>query len=138
MQYQLQRPTTDFNSFRSSIKHELVELYHRTKKPITPETDIETNPVSAYNDALYLLEILYNSEIPIPEIKHTRQGNIRLKWYPEQGTAIMYLCGDGLVIYNVFADEDLNDSGACVLTDSNALDELFSSLRNVFSTASIN
>ena len=132
MQYQLQRPIKDLSSFRSSIKHELVKLYHKTKLATTSETDLETNPVSTYNDTLYFLEILYNSGIPIPEIIHTKQGNIRLKWYPEQGSAVIYVCGDGLVIYNVFVDEDLSDSGSCVLTDPNALDELLKSLRIVF------
>lgn len=133
MQCQLQRPTKDFNSFRSSIKHELVELYHKTNTFITTETNLGSNPVSAYNDALYLLEILFNSAIPIPQINQTKQGSISLKWYTEQGTATMDLCGNGLVIYDVFADEDLYAEGSCVLTESTSLDELLGSLRNIFS-----
>ncbi|MDE0089354.1 MAG: hypothetical protein OXU23_26810, partial [Candidatus Poribacteria bacterium] len=85
-----------------------------------------------YNDALFLLEFLYNSNVPMPNINRTKHGSLSLSWYPEEGTATLELCGDGLVVYNAFFDEDRKDEGACVLTDIAALDELMGALRCVY------
>ena len=124
--------TIDVGTFRSSIKHELMELYQNVEETHTLDSEIGTTPETAYNDALFLLEFLFNSSIPMPNIERTKHGNLSLKWSPEEGTVKMSLCGDGLVVYNAFSDEDRQDEGACVLADPAALDELLGALRCVF------
>ena len=96
------------------------------------DSDIHITPETAYNDALFLLEILFNSGMPIPNIKRTKHGSLSLKWHTEDGKATIELCGDGLVPYNAFSDEDSKDDGACLLSDTAALDELLGALRCVY------
>ena len=119
-------------TFRHSIKRELTELCEVVEGDYTLDSEIGAIPVTAYNDALFLLEFLYNSSVPMPNINRTKHGSLSLSWYPEEGTATMELCGDGLVVYTTFFDEDRKDEGACVLTDITALDELLSALRCVY------
>ncbi len=128
MQIQHSSHHTVENTFRSSLQQELFELQIRTKNTL-PSKEI---PDSAFNDTLFLLEIMYNTGIPIPDINRTNHGNISLKWHTEEGTAIMELCGDGLVVYNAYSDDDSKDDGACLLSDAAALDELLGSLRCVY------
>lgn len=120
------------NTFRSSMRRELVELQKHSEHTPSLEAGIQLVPESAYNDALYLLEILYNYGIPIPDINSTNHGSISLKWYTEDGTATMYLCGNGLVVYDTYSDEDSKDDGACLLSDTDGLDELLGSLRCLY------
>ena len=132
MQSHLDTPSIDAGTFRHSIRRELAELYHKTEDTFELDSKISSIPVTAYNDALFLLEFLFNSGISMPDINRTKHGSLTLNWYPEEGTAMMELCGDGLVVYNAFFDEDRQDEGACVLTDIAALDELLGALRCVF------
>ena len=132
MQLHLDTSSTGAGAFRYSIKRELVALYEKAEKDYTLDSEIDVIREATCNDALFLLEFLFNSGVPMPNINRTKQGNLSLTWYPEEGTATMELCGDGLVVYNAFFDEDCQDEGACVLTDSDELDELLDALRCVF------
>ena len=132
MQLHLEMPQADEGTFRYSIKRELAELYKKEDGVYAKDSIIDAMPEAAYNDALFLLEFLFNSGVPMPNINRTKHGSLSLSWYPEEGTAKMELCGDGLVVYNAFFDEDRQDEGACVLTDIAALDELLGALRCVF------
>ena len=132
MQSNLDTPRIDEGTFRYSIKHELAELFEKAEGTYTLDSEIDVNPETAYNDALFLLEFLFNSGVPMPNINRTKHGSLRLSWYPEAGTATMELCGDGLVVYNAFFDEDRKDDGACVLNDIAALEELMDALHCVF------
>ena len=132
MQLHLDTLRADKGTFRYSIQRELAELYQKAEGTYTLDSEIDAIPESAYNDTLFLLEILFNSSIPMPDINQTKHGSLSLNWYPEKGTATMDLCGDGLVVYNAFFDEDRQDEGACVLTDTAALDEFLGALRCVF------
>ncbi len=132
MQLHLDTSSTDAGAFRYSIKRELVALYEKAEEDYTLDSEIDVIPEATCNDALFLLEFLFNSGVPMPNINRTKQGNLSLNWYPEEGTATMELCGDGLVVYNAFLDEDCQDEGACVLTDSAALDELLDVLHCVY------
>ncbi len=132
MQLNLDTPRSDEGTFRYSIKRELAGLYEKAEETYTQDSEIDAIPVTVYNDALFLLEFLYNSGVPMPNINRTKHGNLSLNWYPGEGTATMELCGDGLVVYNAFFDEDRKDDGACVLTDIAALDELLGALRCVY------
>ncbi|MDE0481038.1 MAG: hypothetical protein OXI67_00540 [Candidatus Poribacteria bacterium] len=132
MQSHFDTPRVDEGTFRYSIKHELAELYEQTEETYTPDSEVDAISVTAYNDALFLLEFLYNSNVPMPNINRTKHGSLSLSWYPEEGTATLELCGDGLVVYNAFFDEDRKDEGVCVLTDIAALDELMGALRCVY------
>ena len=132
MQAHFDTPRIDDGTFRYSIQRELAELYQKTEDTFELDSKISPIPETAYNDALFLLEFLFNSGIPMPNINRTKQGSLTLNWYPEEGTATMELCGDGLVVYNAFFDEDRQDEGACVLTDIAALDELLGALRCIF------
>lgn len=120
------------NTFRSSMRRELVELQKHSEHPLPLESKIQVAPESAYNDALFLLEIMYHSSIPIPDISPTNHGSLSLKWFAEDSTATMELCGDGLVVYNAYFDEDSKDDGACLLSDTAALNELLSALSRVY------
>lgn len=132
MQSYLDTSRSDAGAFRYSIKRELAELYEKAEGTYTLDSEVDVIPVTAYNDALFLLEFLFNSSVPMPNINRTKHGSLSLSWYPEEGTATMELCGDGFVVYNAFFDEDRQDDGACVLTDTAALDELLGALRCVF------
>ncbi len=129
MQLQTHSQNIGENSFRSCIRRELVELHNNTENAIKLDSEIPDVPETAYNDALFLLEVIFNSNIPIPNINATKQGSLTLKWHTADGTANMDLCGNGLVVYHAFSDEDRKDEGACQLSDTAALDELFGALR---------
>lgn len=120
------------NTFRSSMRRELVELEKHSEHTLPLESKIQLVPESAFNDTLFLLEIMYHTGIPIPDINRTNHGSISLQWHTEEGAAIMELCGDGLVVYNAYSDKDSKDDGACLLSDSAALDELLGSLRCLY------
>jgi len=132
MQLQHNSHSISENTFRTSMRCELVELQKHSEHTIPLESRIQLAPESAYNDALFLLEILYNYGIPIPVINSTNHGSLSLKWYTEDGTATMFLCGDGLVVYNANSDGDSKDDGACLLSDTNALNEILDTLRCVY------
>ena len=132
MQSQFETPRMDGGTFRNSIQHELAGLYQNAEDTLALDNTIPLIPESAYNDALFLLEILFNSGMPIPNIKRTKHGSLSLKWHTEDGKATIELCGDGLVLYNAFSDEDSKDDGTCLLSDTAALDELLGALRCVY------
>lgn len=131
MQSHLDRQQVNKNTFRNSIQRELAELYQKTEDTFVLDNEIRAKPEIVSNDALFLLEVLFNSGAPTPDITWTKHGSLRLNWYPDTGTATMELCGDGIVVYNAFFDEDRQDDGACLLTDAAALDELLGALRCV-------
>ncbi len=132
MQSHFDTSSTDAGTFRYSIKRELAELYGKAEEDWTLDSEIDVIREATCNDALFLLEFLFNSGVPMPNINRTAHGSLSFNWYPEEGTATMELCGDGLVVYNAFFDEDRQDEGACVLTDIAALDELLGALRCVY------
>ena len=132
MQLQHSRHHAVENTFRSSLQRELFEIQIKAQNTLPTYSESAKIPDTAYNDTLFLLEIMYNTGIPIPDINRTNHGSISLKWYSENGAAFMELCGDGLVVYTAYSDEDSKDDGACLLSDTAALDELLESLRCVY------
>ena len=132
MQTFYENPPTDKTSFRQSVQQELANL-HKEVTPLSAEdTEFYPAPELVYNDALFLLEMLYHSGIPTPDLRWSEEGSLNLTWHLEDGVATLGIYGNGLVIYNVTRDDERPDEVSFTLTDTASLQDCLTKLNRLF------
>ena len=132
MQAFYENPLTDEASFRHAIKQELANIHKEVKNPSVEDSEFYPPPELVYNDALFLLEMLYHSGIPTPDISWSEDGSLSLTWHPEDGVATLGIYGDGLVIYSATRDDARPDEVSFTLTDTACLQECLTKLNRLF------
>ena len=132
MQAFYENPFTDKPSFRHAIKQELANL-HKAVAPLSVEdSEFYPAPELVYNDALFLLEMLYHSGIPTPDISWSADDSLNLTWHPEDGIARLEIYGNGLVIYNACLEDERPDELSFALTDTIRLEDCLVKLNRLF------
>ncbi len=132
MQLHFDSPKRDGGSFRHSIQRELTVLRQQAEKICVMDSAVAAAPDSVCNDALFLLEILFHSGNPIPDLSWTEYGSLRFKWYLEEGTTTMELHGDGVVNYKASTDDACQVEGVCALTNGAFLQDFLPTLNHLF------
>lgn len=78
MQAFYENPLTNETSFRNSIKQELAKIHKVVSEPSVEDMDFYPAPELVYNDALFVLEMLYHSGIPTPDISCQKTAALAL------------------------------------------------------------
>lgn len=111
---------------------ELKEIRQEAEEAYAWDNKIDPVPESAYDDALLLLKMLFNCNIPMPDIGWAEDGSLGFEWRPGNGIATMSLCGGNLVIYGAFFSDKRQVEGICTLSDTVLLQGFVTTLRNLF------
>ena len=118
-------------SWMDDAHQQLKKVRQEAEEAYTSDNEIDHIPESAYDEALFLLRILFNFGIPTPDISWAEDGSLSLSWYPEEGTITMGLYGDSLVIYTAFFEEKRQLEGICELSDIPMLSGFLTTLVNI-------
>lgn len=109
----------------------LQEIRQEAEEAYAWDNEIDPVPESAYDDALLLLKMLFNSNIPMPDIGWGEDGSLGFEWRPKSGVATMGIYGDNLVIYDVFFEDKRQVEGICSLSDTVMLSGFLITLLNL-------
>ena len=130
-EHNLPLPPADKVLFKKHVQRELDEIRKEAENAYASDNEIDPIPDSAYDDALVLLEILYNYKIPMPHIGWAEDGSIGLEWRPEGGIVTMGIYGDNDVIYGAFFQENRQVDGVCNLSDTALLEGFLETLKRL-------
>ena len=133
MQASFENARTDQTSFRHYVKQEFSKIRKKIAEPAVEDRDFFPTPDLVFNDALFLMETLFTSGIPTPDILWTEDGILNFKWHLEDGVAMLEVYGDGLVVYNVTRDDERPDEVSFTLTDTASLQDCLVRLNRLFS-----
>ena len=97
---------------------ELKDIRQEAEEAYAWNNEIDPVPESAYDDALLLLKMLFDYNIPMPDIGWAEDGSLGFEWRPGKGIATMGIYGDNLVIYGAFFEEKHQVEGICALSDT--------------------
>ena len=132
MQAFFENTRTDQTSFRNHVKQEFSKIRKEITEPAVEDRDFFPAPDLVFNDALFLMETLFTSGIPTPDIRWTEAGILNFKWHLEDGVAMLEIYGDGLVVYNVTRDDERPDEVSFTLTDTVRLQDCLVRLNRLF------
>lgn len=132
MQTSFENARTDQTSFRHYVKEEFSKIRKEIIEPAVEDRDFFPAPDLVFNDALFLMETLFISGIPNPDISWTEDGTLNFKWHLEDDVAILEIYGDGLVVYNAIHDDERPDEASFTLTDTTSLQDCLAKLNRLF------
>ncbi len=112
------------------VEHELTKIRQEAEEAYASDKEIDPVPESAYEEALLLAKILFDSAIPVPHISWAEDGSLGFEWRPEDGIVTIGIYGDGLVIYCAFFSEQRQIEGVCALSDTVILSGFLKALSN--------
>ena len=110
---------------------ELKDIRQEAEEAYALDNEIDPVPESAYDDALLLLKMLFDYNIPMPDISWAEDGSLGFEWRPKSGVATMGVYGDKLVIYDAFFEEKRQIEGICSLLDTAMLSGFLITLLNL-------
>ena len=132
MQASFENARADQTSFRHSVKEEFSKIRKEITEPAVEDRDFFPAPDLVFNDALFLMETLFISGIPNPDISWTEEGNLNFKWHLEDSVAMLEIYGDGFVVYNVIRDDARPDEASFTLTETTSLQDCLAKLNRLF------
>ena len=132
MQALFENTRTDQTSFRNHVKAEFSKIRKEITELAVEDRDFFPAPDLVFNDALFLMETLFTSGVPTPDIRWTEDGILNFKWHLEDGVAMLEIYGDGLVVYNVTRDDERPDEVSFTLTDTVSLQDCLVRLNRLF------
>ena len=117
-------------SWLDDIDHQIEELRQESEEACTLDAEIDPIPDSAYDDAYWLLEMLFDGNVPTPDIGWLADGGIEFEWRSRniKGIATMSIYGDNQVIYVASLGGTHRVKGTCVLSDHPSLAHFFTIL----------
>lgn len=106
--------------FKKHVQRELDNIRQEAEEACTLDNEIDSVPDSAYDDTYYLLEILFDNNVPIPDIGWLMDGGIGFEWRSQDNKRIgtMSIYGDNQVVYGASLGSKRRVKGTCVLNDS--------------------
>ena len=122
----------DRDFFPTYVKQEFSKIRKKIAEPAVEDRDFFPTPDLVFNDALFLMETLFTSGIPTPDIRWTEDGILNFKWHLEDGVAMLEVYGNGLVVYNVTRDDERPDEVSFTLTDTVSLQDCLVRLNRLF------
>ncbi|RKU31385.1 hypothetical protein C6497_02510 [Candidatus Poribacteria bacterium] len=124
-------PPTNKVLFRKQMQSELDEIRQEAEEAYALDNEIDPVPDSAYDDTYYLLDILFDNNVPMPDFGWTEDGSLGLEWRPKKGIATIGIYGDNLVIFGAFFEENRQVEGICELSDTPMLSSFLTTLLNI-------
>lgn len=117
--------------FRKQAQRELDEIRQEAENAYASDNEIDPIPNSAYDDTFYLLEILFDNNVPMPDVGWLIDGGIGLEWRSQhvKGIGTMSIYGDNKIIYGASLKNGNRDKGTCELTDFVGLVRFFPMLK---------
>lgn len=67
-EHELPLPPVDKELFRKQAQRELDDIRQEAENANTSDNEIDPVPDSAYDDTYYLLEILFDNNVPMPDV----------------------------------------------------------------------
>lgn len=128
MQASFENTRTDQTLFRNHVKAEFSKIRKEITEPAVEDLDFFPAPDLVFNDALFLMETLFTSGVPTPDLRWTEDGILNFKWHLEDGIAMLEVYGNGLVVYNVIRDDERPDEVSFTLTDAASLQDCLTKL----------
>ncbi len=106
--------------YRKQVQRKLDDIRQEAEEAYTLDNEIDSVPDSAYDDTYYLLEILFDSNVPMPDIGWLMDGGIGFEWRSQDNKRIgtMSIYGDNQVFYGASLGSKRRVKGTCVLNDS--------------------
>ncbi len=106
--------------FKKHVERELDEIRQEVEEACTLDNEIDSVPDSAYDDTYYLLEILFDNNVSMPDIGWLMDGGIGFEWRSQDNKRIgtMSIYGDNQVVYGASLGNKRRVKGTCVLNDS--------------------
>ncbi len=106
--------------FKKQVQRALDEIRQEYEEAYTLDNEIDSVPDSAYDDTYYLLEILFDNNVPMPDIGWLMDGGIGFEWRSQDNKRIgtMSIYGDNQVVYGASLGNKRRVKGTCVLNDS--------------------
>jgi hypothetical protein len=117
--------------FQKNLQYKLGEIRQEAADAHVLDNEIDPVPSEAYGDAHLLLKMLFDYNIPMPDISWAEDGSLGFEWRPKSGVATMGVYGDKLVIYDAFFEEKRQIEGICSLLDTAMLSGFLITLLNL-------
>ena len=119
-EHDLPLPPADKMLFKKHVQSELDDIREEAEEACTLDNEIDSVPDSAYDDTYYLLEILFDNNVPMPDIGWLMDGGIGFEWQSQNNKRIgtMSIYGDNQVVYGASLGNKRRVKGTCVLNDS--------------------
>ena len=105
-------------SWLDYAQQQIEEIRQEAMEASALDNEIDRIPDSAYDDAHSLLKMLFQCNVPMPDIGWAEDGSLGFEWRPENGIATMSLYGDNHVIYGAFFNDKRQVEGVCALSDT--------------------
>lgn len=117
-------------SWLDDIDHQIEELRQESEEACTLDAEIDPIPDSAYDDAYWLLEMLFDGNVPTPDIGWLADGGIEFEWRSRniKGIATMSIYGDNQVICVASLGGTYRVKETCILSDHASLAHFFTIL----------
>ena len=131
-EHNLSLSPVDKGLFLKQGQRELDEIRQEAEAACATDNEIDPVPDSAYRDTYLLLKILFNYDVPMPDIGWLMDGGIGFEWRPGDGITTISLYGDGLVVYGASLDNERRVKGTCSLSDSILLPNFLKTLTEAF------
>ena len=98
---------------------QLQEVYQEVEEVCALDDEIDPVPDSAYNDAYWLLEVLFGYNVSMPDIGWLMDGGIGFEWRSTDGRGIatMSIYGNNQVVYVASLGSMRRAKGTCALSN---------------------
>ncbi len=117
-------------SWVNDVDQQIEELREENEEACTLDEEIESIPDSAYDDAYWLLEMLFDCNVPTPDIGWLVDGGIGFEWRSKnkKGIGTISVYGDNQVVYGASLGSTDRVKGTCALSDIVSLYHFFANL----------
>ena len=98
---------------------QLQEIRQEVEEALELDSEIAPVPGTAYDDAYWLIRILFDCNISMPDIGWLMDGGIGFEWRSRDGKGIatISIYGDNQVVYGASLGNTHRDKGTCTLSD---------------------
>ena len=114
---------------------QIQEVRQEVEETLELDSEIDPVPDSAYDDAYWLLKLLFDYKVPMPDIGWLMDGGIDFEWRSKdsKGIATMSMYGDNQVVYGASLGGTRRVKGTCPLSNLRALTSFLTMLVILFS-----
>ncbi len=131
----LSLPPTDKALFKKYIRRELNEIRREAAEAHISDNEIDPVPDSAYDDTYWLLGVLFDHNVSMPDIGWLMDGGIGFEWRSRDGKGIatMSIYGNNQVVYGATLGDMRRVKGTHTLSNPSSLVRFLTMLTLLFS-----
>lgn len=125
--------STDKVLYSKHVQHKLDEIRQEAEEAYALDNEIDPVTDSAYDDAYSVLEILFNNNVPMPDIGWLVDGGIGFEWRSQhvKGIGTISIYGGNKIVYGASLGSQRRVKGICVFDDSILLVHFFPILKGL-------